>query len=215
MITLNNITRKYGDFYALKNIDLTIGKGDYIAICGRSGSGKTTLLNLVGGLDRPTNGDLIVKDINFNSSSDDQLAEFRNKNLGFVFQSFHLEPTYTVYKNIEIPLLIANADKKESKLKIEQVAEKLGITSKLKNIANTLSGGEKQRVAIARALINDPDIIIADEPCGNLDSKNSAAIMDILDTLSKEGKTIILVTHQESDAKRAKKIITLEDGQII
>jgi len=215
MIELRNVSKSFNGFEALKNINLSIERGDYVAICGRSGSGKSTLLNLIGGLDKPTTGSLQVMNIDFANASDDELADFRNQKIGFVFQSYHLEPVYSVYKNIQIPLLIANIGRKESKSRVEAIAKKLGTFSKLNNIANVLSGGEKQRVAIARALVNNPEIIIADEPCGNLDTKNSKAVMDILEELSKEGKTIILVTHQESDAKRARRIVTLKDGQII
>ncbi|MDR1939847.1 MAG: ABC transporter ATP-binding protein [Clostridiales bacterium] len=215
MFEIDDLTKNYGSFTALKNINLKIDEGDYIAVTGRSGSGKSTLLHIIGGLDRPTYGMVLYNGENLVDFSEKRIAKYRNLDVGFIFQSFNLEPSYSVYKNLEIPLLIAGVDKKTRDEKIRENAERLGMQHKLKNLANNLSGGEKQRVAIARALMNDAKILLADEPCGNLDSANSKIIMDILDGLNNNGITIMLVTHQDNDAKRAKRLIYLLDGEIV
>ncbi|MDR1905717.1 MAG: ABC transporter ATP-binding protein [Clostridiales bacterium] len=215
MIKTERLTKCYGDFFALKYVDLEVGEGEYVAVTGRSGSGKSTLFHIIGGLDKPSYGRLYYKGKNIYDFSEKEIAKYRNNEIGFVFQAFHLEPSYTVYKNLEIPMLIAGADKKTREEKIKKYAEKLGISDKLKNLANNLSGGEKQRAAIARALVNEPKILLADEPCGNLDTANAEKIMDIFEGLNNEGITILLITHQERDAKRAKRIIRLLDGEIV
>lgn len=200
---------------ALKEVSISIKKGEFLAIVGRSGSGKSTLLNILGTLDKPTSGNVIVDNKKLDSLTKKQLDQYRNKEIGFVFQSFHLEPTYSVYKNVEIPLLIANVPEKERKEKILGALSKVDMLEKEKNYAAQLSGGEKQRVCIARALVNSPSIILADEPCGNLDSVNGKRVMELLKKTAKEGKTVILVTHNMEDAKMTDRIITLQDGQVI
>lgn len=219
IIEARNISKIYGEnaisFQALKNISLSIDKGEFVSLVGRSGSGKSTLLHILALLDTPTDGQVIIEGAEANKLSSKEKCLLRNKKIGFVFQSFYLEENYTVYKNIEMPLLIAGTAKSERKKLVYTAAEKLGITSKLKNKSCNLSGGEKQRVAIARAIVNSPDIIFADEPCGNLDVENSEKVLDILSGLSKEGVTVILVTHNNNDALRTNRIISLCDGMVV
>ncbi|NLP14889.1 MAG: ABC transporter ATP-binding protein [Clostridium sp.] len=219
MIKADSLTKIYyssnNSFTALKEISFSIKKGEFLAIVGRSGSGKSTLLNILGTLDKPTFGSVTVNNKRLDCLTKKQLDQYRNKEIGFVFQSFHLEPSYSVYKNVEIPLLIANIPAKERKEKILNALFKVDMLGKEKNYAAQLSGGEKQRVCIARALVNSPSIILADEPCGNLDSVNGKVVMELLKKLAQEGKTVVLVTHNMEDAKMADRIITLKDGQVI
>jgi putative ABC transport system ATP-binding protein len=219
MIEIKNVKKIYktgeGDFSAVDDISLNIKDGEFVAIVGKSGSGKSTLLNLIGTLDTITHGAIWVDGTEINNLKGKDLASFRNGKIGFVFQNFYLEPEYTVYENIEIPLIIAGHTGKDNKEKIENVLKTLDLFNKAKCKAKTLSGGECQRVAIARAIINNPSIILADEPCGNLDSKNSRNIMEIFKNLHLSGKTILMVTHDEEDAKCAQRIITLADGKLI
>ncbi len=219
MIKLNDLTKKYingsNEFKALKNINLEINDNEFVAIVGKSGSGKTTLLNIIGTLDNFTSGSLTIDDVDIASLNNNKISAFRNEKVGFVFQNFYLEPEYTVYENIELPLIIAGSFGKQNEDKINDIAKQVDINSKLKNKVKTLSGGECQRVAIARAIVNSPEIILADEPCGNLDLENSAKVMKILKNLHKQGKTVILVTHDLEDAKLADRIITLSDGEIV
>lgn len=198
---------------AADNISLEIAKGEFVSIVGRSGSGKSTLMHLLGGLDKPDSGIITVNGTVITDLDRNKLADFRCKNTGFVFQAFHLESNYTVFDNISIPLMISNVSYKEIKKRVENVTEQVGLKDKLKVKAGKLSGGEKQRVAIARAIVNNPPIILADEPCGNLDSTNSDAIMNLFDKLHKLGRTIVLVTHNMSDAKRTERMITIKDGK--
>lgn len=218
MIRFENVVKVYGDkdssLIALNNISLNIPKGKFVSIIGKSGSGKTTLLNLIGGLDKATSGKISVGENNLADFSNDQLSEYRNKNIGFVFQSFYLESSFTVLENVEIPLVIAGVDKKTRREKAVELITRLDLMDKLNKKASTLSGGQKQRVSIARALINSPDIILADEPTGNLDSKNGAEVMKILHQINLEGKTVILITHNLEDAMKADYIIEIHDGQI-
>ncbi|MCD7728814.1 MAG: ABC transporter ATP-binding protein [Clostridia bacterium] len=217
MIRLENVTKKYTngetELYALNNISLEIKTGEFVAITGKSGSGKSTLLNIIGTLDTASEGKIYIDDVNIADMNDKQLAAFRRENLGFIFQSFHLEEEYTVSENVEIPLILSgkfhNKDLIESALKEVDIAHKSRV--KVKN----LSGGEKQRVAIARAIINNPSYILADEPCGNLDSANSENIISLLTKLHKSGKTIIMVTHDKTDALKAQRLIAIGDGKII
>lgn len=203
------------ELIALNDLDLKIQEGEFISIVGRSGSGKSTLLHLIGILDWPTSGDILLDDINIHKLSSKNQAVYRNKHIGFVFQSYHLEPTYTVYENIEMPLLIANVRSAERKDRVYRELIRVGLADRAKEIVNNLSGGEKQRVAIARALVNNPKIVLADEPCGNLDTINGKNVMNILRSLTDEGITVILVTHNMEDAAIADRIITLEDGRVI
>jgi len=214
MIKLQNITKSFGTLQVLQGIDLEIAKGEFVALVGKSGSGKSTILNIIGALDKPTSGNVFIDTEDLSTLSDKELALFRSTSLGFVFQSFHLEPTYSVFKNIEIPLLIAKVPKKERIAKIQEVLAKVNLSDKIKQKTATLSGGEKQRVAIARSLANSPKIILADEPTGNLDSQSGKIVLDLLKDLSSSGITVLLVTHSESDAGLADRVISLEDGKI-
>jgi len=215
MIKLTSITKSFGSLKVLESIDLTVAKGEFIALVGKSGSGKSTILNIIGTLDKPTGGSVLIDGQDLSQLNDKQLAEFRSKSLGFVFQSFHLEPTYSVYKNVEIPLLIAKVPKKERIAKIEEVLAKVNLSDKIKQKSSTLSGGEKQRVAIARSLANNPKIILADEPTGNLDSASGKIVLSLLRELANQGIIILLVTHSETDAAIADRVISLEDGKVV
>ncbi|MDX9691367.1 MAG: ABC transporter ATP-binding protein [Acholeplasmataceae bacterium] len=214
-IELKNISRKYEDLYALKHINLSIKKGTFLAIIGKSGSGKSTLLNLIGDLDRPSEGSISIDDIDLMALQQGDHDKFRNRYIGFIFQFSNLEPSYSVFENVEIPLIIAGIKKEERKQRVLDALEKTNILHKRNQRALTLSGGEKQRVAIARAIVSQPKIILADEPCGNLDSENSDMIMKLLKSLQSEDNIIILVTHEIEDAKLADRIITLKDGEIL
>ena len=217
MIKINNLYKKYNseiEVDALKNINLIIEDSKLTTIIGNSGSGKTTLFNMIGAIDRPTEGTVIVDDIDIFNLNEKELANYRNEHIGYIFQAFYLEESFTVLENIIMPLVIRGISKKEREEKALNIAKKMGIESKLMAKASKLSGGEKQRVAIARALINDPKIILADEPTGNLDSKNGDVIMDLLKELSNEGKTVVLITHNNEYAnKYSDKIIHLKDGE--
>jgi len=215
MIKLTSITKSFGSLKVLESIDLTVAKGEFIALVGKSGSGKSTILNIIGTLDKPTGGSVLIDGQDLSQLNDKQLAEFRSKSLGLVFQSFHLEPTYSVYKNVEIPLLIAKVPKKERIAKIEEVLAKVNLSDKIKQKSSTLSGGEKQRVAIARSLANNPKIILADEPTGNLDSASGKIVLSLLRELANQGIIILLVTHSETDAAIADRVISLEDGKVV
>ncbi len=199
---------------ALKLITLTIKNNEYVAIMGASGSGKSTLMNILGCLDTPTSGEYILNNKKVSNLTDNELAEIRNKEIGFVFQSFNLLPRSTTLENVMLPLIYAGI-KKERRYKMAMsVLENVGLGDRVKHKPNELSGGQKQRVAIARALVNNPSIILADEPTGNLDSKISLEIMALLDQIHKSGNTVILVTHEEDIAKFAHRIIRLKDGEI-
>ena len=217
MLQLNSVSKTFktpaGEVTAVNGVTLTVADGEFVAVVGKSGSGKSTLLNLIGTLDTPTAGSIMLDDADYKSLNVKQIAKLRNAKLGFVFQRFNLEGEYTVLKNVELPLIIAGSFKNEAK--VLDVLEQLGIVDKLKTKTKFLSGGEQQRVAIARAIVNNPQIILADEPCGNLDTDSSVAVMDILCRLNEQGKTVILVTHDEQDAKRARRIITLSNGKVI
>lgn len=193
-----------------------VEKGEFVAIMGPSGSGKSTLMQILGLLDRSTGGEYLLEGEDTSKFSDDKLAEIRNKKIGFVFQTFNLLPRTSVYENVELPLLYDHrVTNKINKGKIDKALNSVGMSHRTKYLSNQLSGGEKQRVAIARALVTDPEIIFADEPTGNLDSKSGLQIMSILQKLNDEGKTIILVTHETYTAQHAKRIITIRDGKIV
>lgn len=215
MIVCNNLEKVYGDFKALSSVSIQIDKGEFVAIMGKSGSGKSTLLNIFGLIDNFNEGDLSIDGIDINTLSETKLSKFRNEKIGYIFQAFYLEPAYNVVHNVEIPLIIAGVDKKQRRIRVDEVLEKVGLSDKKNDMASTLSGGEKQRVTIARALVNNPEILIADEPCGNLDSENTAQILDIFKALNQEGKTIVMVTHSQLDAQVAKRKIFLKDGKIV
>lgn len=213
MIRLNNVSRKYTSDHsstmALSSIDLNIKKGEFIAIVGPSGSGKTTLLNIIGGLDSPTTGEVIFNKKNLGKFNDDQLSKYRNNEIGFVFQEFHLEPHLTVFENVILPAYFNHKTKKEVS-RAKKLIKEVHLENKSHSIASELSGGEKQRTAIARALIKNPQIILADEPTGNLDLKTGTTILNLLKNLHKvHNTTLIVATHDEKIAASANKIIKL------
>lgn len=218
-IKISNVSKCYrignNMVKALDNVSVTINKGEYVAIRGKSGSGKSTLLNVIGLTDKPSEGAVLFDDRDVSGYSNKDISVIRNKEIGYIFQSFYLEPTYSVRMNVEMPLLIANVSAKERKNRIADVLGEVGLASKINNKAYELSGGERQRACIARALVNNPDIILADEPCGNLDSENSDIVLGLLSELNRQGKTIVLVTHSEEDAKNATRTIFMKDGKII
>ena len=199
---------------ALKSITLDIDKNEYVAIMGPSGSGKSTLMNLIGCLDTPTQGTYILNNHNVSSLTDDQLAEVRNKEIGFVFQTFNLLPRYDALGNVQLPLIYAGKAKGERIDRAKVVIEQVGLTDRIHHKPNEMSGGQRQRVAVARALVSNPSIILADEPTGNLDSKTSVDIMRLFSEIHRNGNTIILVTHEESIARYAHRIIRLRDGVV-
>lgn len=218
MIILRNINKIYGkgeeSVHALKNVNLVIEEGKFTAILGKSGSGKSTLMNIVGALDSPTSGTIESKGVILNELDKNELAKYRNQTTGFVFQSFYLEPTFTVLENVAMPLTIAGVSKAEREEKAKRIIIDLGLEDKINKKASELSGGQKQRVSIARALVSDPEIVLADEPTGNLDSQNGAEVMELLRDIVKKGKSVILVTHNMEDAKNAENIIEIKDGVV-
>jgi putative ABC transport system ATP-binding protein len=219
IISFQNITKSYktGDSYyqALNGISLDISKGEFVAIMGPSGSGKSTTMHIIGALDTPTTGKYILKNKDISQYSEDQLAEIRNQEIGFVFQSFNLLPRTTVYKNVERPMMYANISETERKQKTLAALELVHLDDKAQNLSNNISGGQIQRVAIARAIVMNPAIILADEPTGNLDSKTSFEIMTFFQELNKQGHTIIVITHDSDIADFAKRQIHIRDGLII
>jgi putative ABC transport system ATP-binding protein len=199
---------------ALRGVDLEIGKNEYVAIMGPSGSGKSTLMNIIGCLDTPTSGLYQFNQVNVSEMNDDQLAKIRNKEIGFVFQTFNLLPRSTALHNVELPLIYAGIDKTTRRQLALQAMEQVGLADRKMHKPNELSGGQRQRVAIARALVTKPSIILADEPTGNLDTKTGDEIMMLFEEIHSQGNTIILVTHEEYIAEHAKRIIRLRDGVI-
>jgi len=216
MIEVKDLKKDYTDeeniTSALRGISFTINKGDFVSIIGPSGSGKSTLLQILSFLDRPTGGSYTFLGKGIDEMTDQELAHARNKQMGFVFQAFNLLSRLTVYENVEIPLIYSTVPSSERKKRIEDAVIAVGLEEKLYVETGKLSGGQKQRIAIARALVNEPDIIFADEPTGNLDSKSGAQVMDILDNLNHHGHTIVLVTHETYTAEFADRIIALRDG---
>ena len=199
---------------ALQGVTLTIRKGEYVAIMGASGSGKSTLMNLIGALDTPSEGDYILNGSDVSYMEDEALAEIRNKEIGFVFQTFNLLPRSTALENVVLPLIYAGVPKLEREQRGKSVLASVGLESRMTHKPNELSGGQRQRVAVARALVNNPSIILADEPTGNLDSKTSVDIMQLFDIIHKQGNTVIVVTHEEDIAMHAHRIIKLKDGLV-
>ncbi len=217
MIELKNVFKEFENgeevTSVLQDINFGIEKGEFVSIMGPSGSGKSTLMHILGFLDTVSSGQYLFFDKDVSKLSEDELAVFRNKSVGFVFQNFNLLPKTTVWENVRLPLLYT--EKKSDYAIVDQMIKNVGLEHRRDYFSNQLSGGEKQRVAIARALVNSPDIIFADEPTGNLDSKSGLQVMSILQNLNKEGKTIILVTHETYTAEHAKRIIKIKDGKII
>ena len=202
------------EIHALRGVNLTVERGEYIAIMGPSGSGKSTFLNLLGCLDTPTTGRYVLNDHDVSSMAEDDLAQVRNEEIGFVFQTFNLLPKATALRNVEVPLIYSNIPKEDRLEMANSALVSVGLGDRVDHKPNELSGGQRQRVAIARALVNDPSIILADEPTGNLDSKSGIEIMKILDQLHSKGNTIILVTHEQEIADHANRIITIFDGRV-
>ncbi len=198
----------------LKGIDLDIERGEYVALMGPSGSGKSTLMNLLGCLDTPTAGSYELNGKQVSSMSQDELAEIRNKEIGFVFQTFNLLPRTTALENVALPMIYAGASKEKRTARAEQVLTDVGLADRMDHKSSQLSGGQRQRVAVGRALVNKPSIILADEPTGNLDSKTSVEIMGLFDEIHKKGNTVIIVTHEEDIAAHAHRVIRLVDGMI-
>ncbi len=199
---------------ALREVNLEINKNEYVAIMGPSGSGKSTLMNILGCLDTPTSGTYILNGTDVSKQPDNELAEIRNKEIGFVFQTFNLLPRYTALENVMLPLVYAGFSKEERIKRAEEVMVSVGLADRMHHKPNELSGGQRQRVAIARALVNRPSIILADEPTGNLDSRTSIEIMSLFHDIHQKGNTIILVTHEEDIARHAHRIVRLRDGKV-
>ncbi len=217
--TLEKVSKMYGKdeliVKALDNVNLEIYKGDYLAVMGASGSGKSTAMNIIGCLDRPSQGVYKLNETPVENLSDDELAELRNQKLGFVFQQFHLLSDATALENVLLPMIYAGVDPIEREKRAKNALDKVGLSERVNNRPNQLSGGQQQRVAIARAIINNPAILLADEPTGALDSKTTEDVLDLFDKLHKSGITIVLVTHEDEVASRAKKIARFKDGKII
>lgn len=200
--------------HALKGIDLDIAKNEYVALMGPSGSGKSTLMNLLGCLDTPTSGHYELNGVDVSSLKDNSLAEIRNAKIGFVFQTFNLLPRYSALENVALPLVYAGLKKEERLMRAAEVLDQVRLSNRMEHRPNQLSGGQRQRVAVARALVNNPTLILADEPTGNLDSKTSLEIMKLFDEIQAAGNTVVLVTHEEEIAQYAKRVIRLVDGNI-
>ncbi|WP_029285299.1 ABC transporter ATP-binding protein [Pedobacter sp. R20-19] len=218
LIIIKEIGRKYviGSevIHALKSVSLDINKGEFVALMGPSGSGKSTLMNILGCLDTPSSGTYVLNGTNVSHMTDDALAEVRNQEIGFVFQTFNLLPRSTALDNVALPLIYAGSSKKDREARAAKALENVNLGNRMDHKPNELSGGQRQRVAVARALINDPSIILADEPTGNLDTKTSIEIMGLLEEIHSKGNTIILVTHEEDIAQHAHRIVRMRDGLI-
>lgn len=219
MIVVKGLGKCYkdssGELWPVKDMDLTIEDGTFVSIVGRSGSGKSTLLKMMGGLLKPTHGSVQIDETDLYSLSEKEMAHYRCNKIGFIFQDYFLEEMYTVYQNVEIVLMISKTEAKLRKEMIEQALETVGMLHKKDAYVKNLSGGEKQRVCIARAIVNEPEMIFADEPCGNLDWENGQVIMKLLRIQAEQGKTVVLITHNPEDAKMTDEIITLQDGKIV
>lgn len=220
VVEIQNLLKQFpiggGFFTALKDINLTIQKGEFTGLIGPSGSGKTTLLNIIGGLDAPTNGSVVVLNSNLGTASHKERADIRKTKMGFIFQSYNLLPVYSVFENVELPLILNKIEKEKRKSMVEQAIESVGLSDKIDSRPNMLSGGECQRTAIARAIVHKPRLVLADEPTANLDAKNSHHIMKILVKLNQELETsFIFATHDEKIMGYLRRIIHLEDGQMI
>lgn len=218
MVDLRNVTKAYvmggKKIYALNTISLKILKGEFFTIMGPSGSGKSTLMHIIGCLDRPTKGKVIIDGIDASKASEGKLAAIRNKKIGFVFQTFNLMPRMSALNNVALPMVFAGVPKAKREKRARQILEKVGLKKRISHMPSELSGGERQRVAIARALVNSPSIILADEPTGNLDTSTSEEIMGILQNLNRGGKTIVMVTHDMLMADYGKRVVRMRDGRV-
>jgi len=219
MIKLHNVSKTYRtdkvETLALKDIDLQVARGEFVAMMGPSGCGKSTLLNLIGLLDRPGQGSIEIDGIAITRYKDRQLAQLRNRTFGFIFQSFHLIPDLRVIDNVELPLLYRSGSGSERRRLAREALEKVGLSARMDHYPNQLSGGQQQRVAIARAIVGQPQVLLADEPTGNLDSKMGAEVIDLLLQLNSEGTTVVMVTHDEQEARRVNRIVRVFDGQLV
>ncbi|WP_026887281.1 ABC transporter ATP-binding protein [Clostridium beijerinckii] len=221
IIEMKDITKSFyigtpNQLNILKGIDISVKEGEFVAIVGSSGSGKSTLMNIIGALDRATSGNYILDGTNINEISDNGLSEVRNKQIGFVFQTYNLIPRSSALKNVELPMLYYGMSKKDRRIRAEELLDLVGMKDRMSHQPNELSGGQKQRVAIARALANDPSIILADEPTGALDSTTGRLVMDLFHKVhEQEGKTIVFITHNSELAEETERIITLKDGNIV
>ncbi|MCA1764157.1 MAG: ABC transporter ATP-binding protein [Flavobacteriales bacterium] len=218
MISVRDLAKIYQigtqEVHALRSVDLDIIENEYVALMGPSGSGKSTLMNILGCLDTPSRGTYLLNGNDVSDMEDDDLAEVRNREIGFVFQTFNLLPRYSALENVALPLIYKGVGKAERRERAREVLEMVGLADRMDHKPNELSGGQRQRVAVARALVNKPSIILADEPTGNLDTKTSHEIMALLDEIHQNGNTIILVTHEEDIAERARRIVRLRDGLV-
>jgi putative ABC transport system ATP-binding protein len=211
-----DLSKKYGDLEVVKGVSLAINAGEFVCLVGKSGCGKTTLLSLLSGLERPTKGQVVLNGKKINGSSEDELALFRRDNVGFIFQSFNLIPTLSAWENVALPLFPLKMTGEDRRRRATELLNKMELGHRVEHLPSALSGGEKQRVAIARALINNPKIIFADEPTGNLDSSTGEAIMNILNRLHREeGVAILMVTHEDELAQTANRLIRMKDGEIM
>ena len=211
-----DLSKKYGDLEVVKRVSLAVNEGEFVCLVGKSGCGKTTLLSLLSGLEKPTKGKVNLDGREITTSSEDELALFRRENVGFIFQSFNLIPTLSAWENVALPLFPLKMTSEERRKRATELLNKMELGHRLEHLPSALSGGEKQRVAIARALINNPKIIFADEPTGNLDSSTGEAIMDILNKLHRdEGVAILMVTHEVELAKAANRVIRMKDGEVV
>ena len=212
----SNLSKKYGALEVVKGVSISVAAGEFVCLVGKSGCGKTTLLSLLSGLERPTQGDVLLNGKKINGASEDELALFRRENVGFIFQSFNLIPTLSAWENVALPLFPVKMTSEERKRRATELLTQMELGHRMDHLPSALSGGEKQRVAIARALVNRPKIIFADEPTGNLDSATGDAIMDILNGLhKKEGVAILMVTHEVELAKTAERLVRMHDGEVI
>lgn len=218
IISIEDIRKTYEvgtqQVHALAGVNLKIWRNDYVAIMGPSGSGKSTLMNILGCLDTPTSGRYVLNGTDVSRMDEDELAEVRNKEIGFVFQTFNLLPRYTALENVAVPLIYAGVSKSKRLRRADEVLQSVGLGDRMEHKPNEMSGGQRQRVAVARALINDPSIILADEPTGNLDTKTSIDIMHLFERIYESGNTVIVVTHEEDIARHARRIVRLRDGMI-
>ena len=219
MITLANVSKRYSHepsaSAALDRVDLTVERGEFVAIMGPSGSGKTTMLNIVGLIDTPSSGRCVFGGEDLSNRSIDQLADLRRRHIGFIFQSFHLIADLDVHENVELPLHYQGVPRAQWRTRAREVLELVGLDARSRDFPDELSGGEQQRVAIARALVNDPSLIVADEPTGSLDERHDVDVLDMLATLHREGATVLMVTHSADRAARAGRIVHLRDGRIV